>query len=403
MIHRFLPRRPISRAPPLAVRDWKMLRCVEENAARIPDAVLRLRYLRRSVVSASRASLIRRNLTRAFGLAGFVGVLLAALFWQTIRSTLASQPLRASVAAPAIFAGADKTMPRVWLADRNAERELYSNGLRIEREVSVGTRARAYRVLAHGSLTLSEIRFAPAGIVFPMTESKLASFDAHHNASLKRTGQELLAYVRDNRSYHFLIDLFGTVHRVTAETDYANHAGFSVWADAGGIYVNLNQSFLGLAFEAQTGEVAGSYSINRAQIYAGRVLTEMLRSKYQISDGNCVTHAQVSVNPRNLYLGYHTDWAGGFPFAETGLEQGYAAPVPSVVLFGFRYDAEFLRAMGGHTWKGLVLAEEQLVRDAAAGEMTPETYRKALQKRYTHAVAELRGAAAAQENADDGS
>lgn len=348
----------------------------------------------------------------------------AGLFWQATRSSLAASqrphiPKGASASISTASAGASANEPggntrsapinsgagvsRIWLADENRERELYSNGLRIERELPVATRARAYRVLSHDSLRPSELRFAPAGIVFHMTESRLAAFDAHHSALLKRTGRELLAYVRDNRSYHFLIDRFGTVHRVTAETDYANHAGFSVWSDATGIYVNLNQSFLGVAFEAQTGEIAGPYPANRAQIYSARVLTEMLRSKYGISDANCVTHAQVSVNPRNLYLGYHTDWAGNFPFTEAGLEHGYTAPVPSVALFGFRYDAEFLRAMGGHTWEGLVLAEEQLVRDAAARGMAPQAYRKVLQSRYTRAVSELRSAAAFQENADDGS
>ena len=50
------------------------------------------------------------------------------------------------------------------------------------------------------------------------------------------------------------------VFRVVAETDYANHAGQSVWADEKNIYWGLNQSFLGVAFEAQTDAPDGASS-----------------------------------------------------------------------------------------------------------------------------------------------
>jgi len=42
------------------------------------------------------------------------------------------------------------------------------------------------------------------------------------------------------------------------------------------------------------------------------MLTDMLRKRYGIPAGNCVTHAQVSVNPSNLLIGYHIDWASSF-------------------------------------------------------------------------------------------
>ena len=62
---------------------------------------------------------------------------------------------------------------------------------------------------------------------------------------LKRIGKEVLTFVQQNRSYHFVIDRFGQVFRIVYESDIANHAGNSVWADDSGIYVNLNSSFLG--------------------------------------------------------------------------------------------------------------------------------------------------------------
>ena len=62
---------------------------------------------------------------------------------------------------------------------------------------------------------------------------------------LKRLGESLLEYVRRKHAYHYLIDRFGRVYRVVAESDTANHAGYSVWADDEWFYVNLNESFLG--------------------------------------------------------------------------------------------------------------------------------------------------------------
>jgi len=38
------------------------------------------------------------------------------------------------------------------------------------------------------------------------------------------------------------------------------------------------------------------------------------------SEGACVTHAQVSVNPANMLIGYHTDWAEIFR-SGAGLER----------------------------------------------------------------------------------
>ena len=83
-----------------------------------------------------------------------------------------------------------------------------------------------------------------------------------------------------------------------------------------------------------------------------------------------------------MRLGSHTDWAANFPFHEVGLEEGYDTPVAALTLFGFDYDAAFLRANGGRVWQGLVTAEEQLVREAAAHGATVESYRRMLQQKF---------------------
>ena len=55
-----------------------------------------------------------------------------------------------------------------------------------------------------------------------------------------------------------------------------------MWADEQWFYINLNESFLGVSFEAQThaGQTEGVAS--PAQVRAAAMLTEMLRSRYQI-------------------------------------------------------------------------------------------------------------------------
>jgi hypothetical protein len=108
----------------------------------------------------------------------------------------------------------------------------------------------------------------------------------------------------------------------------------------------------------------------------------MLRSRYSIAAGSCVTHAQVSVNPANMRVGYHTDWASGFPFKQVGLPDNYALPLPAIWAFGFDYDPAFLRATGSRMHTGVALAEER-VRLAAEAVNTPASeYRRELRKRY---------------------
>ena len=151
-----------------------------------------------------------------------------------------------------------------------------------------------------------------------------------------------MGYVRRNRSYHYVVDRFGRVWRVVAETDVADHAGYSVWADSEWLYVNLNRSFLGVSFESQTRSGERPPEITPAQVVAARLLTGLLRSRYRIPARNCVTHAQVSVNPRNMRIGYHTDWAGSFPYGDLALANNYDQPATALWAFGFTYDPAYV-------------------------------------------------------------
>ncbi|MGI8743017.1 MAG: N-acetylmuramoyl-L-alanine amidase [Bryobacteraceae bacterium] len=281
----------------------------------------------------------------------------------------------------------------VWLVDRKGDVETYSNGLRVENRFAVNSQPReGYRVYPRDntSSAMAQTMNAPAGIVFHTTESDEVPFQADQDRNLKRIGLSVLLFVQQNRSYHFVIDRFGRVFRIVREEDVAKHAGNSIWADDERVYVGLNTSFLGIAMETQSKAGQDSAAANGAQIYAARVLTQMLRSKYHIAAANCVTHAQVSVNPANWLIGYHTDWAANFPFLELGLRDNYLQPPASIVVFGFGYDPLYLQSTGERLLPGLLNAENQVRAQASRLGLPVERYKALLQAKYLHLIASSR-------------
>jgi N-acetylmuramoyl-L-alanine amidase len=380
---------------------------IERRAAQIVDPLERLRYLRRTAgflhprlhppVPWSKRKL------PALGLA----LLLACLLIPGRKVSGKASHVKPGFSLRSLThasAASAEVFPDVWLVDKTSDFETYSNGLRIDDRFTAPNQKRVfYPVYRRGTAIVDidaeqpEWRSEPAGIVYHTTESDQARFTVDQNARLKRIGKAVIGVVQQNHSYHFLIDRFGQVFRIVPEQDLANHAGYSIWSDDSVIYVNLNSSFLGIAFETQTHQ-GDMPSANPAQIHAARVLTEMLRNKYRITRSNCVTHAQVSVNPDNMLVGYHTDWAGNFPFLEIGLNDNYAAPPPSIYAFGFDYDPVFIHATGVRLWQGLALAEDQMQTQAAARGIPVPQYRAILQKKYKEILAALKAAAIANDN-----
>jgi hypothetical protein len=293
--------------------------------------------------------------------------------------------------------------PEIWQVERTDAFETYTNGLRIDNRFSIGNHPRSY--LAFSATRPEDVRgerrSVPAGIVFHTTESVQAPFEAGENSALKRIGESLLAYVRRKRAYNFLIDRFGRVYRVVRESDAANHAGNSIWSDPDWIYLNLNQSFLAVSFETRTLPGQEEAAVNPAQVRSAAMLTEMLRKRYGIPAGNCVTHAQVSVSLSNLLIGYHIDWASSFPFDQLGLPDNYALPLPAVSLFGFEYDSNFARRGGVRLYQEAQLAEQVLRDRAAAANLKVPAYRKILQKKYQVQLAAVRGDNASRIDQDE--
>jgi hypothetical protein len=381
---------------------------LEWRARWFSDPVDRLQFLRRNgAVRAKSSRRWRRVVKHVPALAITLGLAVATvgLFSTSMRHVRAAASpavaARARSARNPTFVRALAQDPgHVWLVKNTAQFDLYSNGLRIENQFATSTELRRYLAFARTGdrSQAASWRTEPSGIVFHTTESHIAPFEEDQNQTLQRAGEGLLEYVNRSRAYHFVIDRFGRVFRVVRESDYANHAGNSVWADDSWIYLNLNQSFLGVAFEARSASGETSLPVTAAQVHAGRILTEMLRARYGILAANCVTHAQVSVNPGNLRAGYHVDWAANLPFGELGLADNYQEALPSVTLFGFQPDEALIEKGGASLARGIDTAEAQVRRDAALEGVSVELYRKTLQKRYRDAIRALRGNAARQEN-----
>ena len=369
------------------------MRLVEWRAGRLRDPVARLQFLqgRAGTPAGTKPKAAFRHLPApaiTLGLALVGAVMLRP--WATSPAARATNPPRSSrhETSPNVSA---TSLPPVWLVETARQSDLYSNGLRVENQFAVATAPRNYVAYARtrsGALA-GQWRSQPAGIVFHTTESHLAPFEEQQNSELRREGEGLLEYVSRQRSYHFVIDRFGRVFRIVEEAGYANHAGNSIWADDDWIYLNLNQSFFGVAFEAQSNPDGRELPVNAAQIHAGRILVEMLRARYAIPAANCVAHAQVSVNPGNGRAGYHTDWAAHLPFSDLGLSDNYRLPLPSLALFGFEADAALIQAGGAPLQEAVDAAHDGVRREAAAHNLPLDKYRRTLFERYRQAIASL--------------
>jgi hypothetical protein len=258
--------------------------------------------------------------------------------------------------------------------------EQYNHGLRIDTSFTVDGEPRRFRVFDLKAGLLPEVRQAPLGIVFHTSESDVWSLEEANNERLRDSSQHLLLYVQRLRLYNYLVDRFGRVFRVVEEAAKANHAGHSIWARGDTVYLNLNHASLGICFESRWGG-GRALPITAAQLAAGRALTEYLRQRWEIAPEMCVGHGLVSVNPRQHLIGHHVDWARGFPFEAFGLPDQYAVPPPSVALFGFGYDDDFLRVLG-EPWSGVRSAERALAAEAARQGCSADEVRREKQGLY---------------------
>ena len=273
----------------------------------------------------------------------------------------------------------------VWLVEKGEGWEQYSNGLRIDTSHATPGDPRRFRVFDESGALLPEVHEQPVGILFHTSESDIWPLEASFNESLRDSSQHLLRYLQRNRTYHYLVDRFGRVFRVVNEDSKANHAGFAVWTRPGAVYLSLNNAFLGVAFESRW-EGGTALPITQAQLAAGRNLTEYLRQRYDIPADMCVAHGLASVNPKKHLIGHHMDWSRGFPWEAFGLPDQYAREAPSVGMFGFGYDDDFLKVLP-EPWPGVRVGEKRLAALAQQRGVSVDEVRKEKQEFYDRAIA----------------
>jgi N-acetyl-anhydromuramyl-L-alanine amidase AmpD len=274
----------------------------------------------------------------------------------------------------------------IWLVEKKENYELYSNGGRINTAYEVESHPRAYYARSRGAAAqAAELRHEPVGIVFHTSESDIVPFVESNTRLIRTHTQGLIDHVQRRRAYNYVIDRFGGIYRVVADSQAANHAGHSVWGDDEHIYVGLNESFIGICFES-TSELGESSNqgdqLTEAQLIAGRALTAILRSRYQIEDANCTTHALVSVNPGNMMVAYHRDWMRNFPFEAMGLSDKYRVALASITEFGFDCDLPLLRKLGEDVWPGVAPAQAEFKERAQREETSLDLLRHSLRDRY---------------------
>jgi hypothetical protein len=312
-----------------------------------------------------------------------------------------------SSAAPGLAGSLPSYQPeKVWMVEQGEGFERYSNGARIINTYETANRPRRFFAFERGDKGgRGEAQSAPVGIVYHTSESDLVPFVEDNSGSIEYRSKNLLAYVREHKSYNYVIDRFGQVYRVVRDEDAAFHAGNSVWSDGGVTYFGLNESFLGVAFETKADVGEGGEQLTEAQVLAGRLLTQILRSRHQISDANCTAHGLVSVNPSNGRILFHHDWARGFPFDAMGLSDKYAVAPASVAELGFVYDADILAQVGGSVWPGVGAAEGEFARRAEGQGVDAEDLRRRMRLLYRERMgaqrALLRGAGAGARDASE--
>lgn len=289
----------------------------------------------------------------------------------------------------------------IWMVEKTADSEFYSNGLRIYTAQSTDNVPRAYyRVILNEKGEPVIDRGAPtsaiAGILYHASESDVYEFSPEMSQNIREYSRLLSRYLRKRKAYHYFIDRFGQVFRLVREDQAAFHAGNSIWVDADIAYIDLNQAFIGICFEGRdfvsvdpevdlSGEGTTPHiapmpksSITEAQLISGKELTDWLRVKYGIAQHNCVPHGLASVNPYDMLIGHHLDLSFGFPFDLYGLNDKYNESIPAMTTFGFSYNNYFVEILKDKIWPGIDVSENQLQHRAEAENMTKADLRNRL-------------------------
>jgi hypothetical protein len=119
-----------------------------------------------------------------------------------------------------------------------------------------------------------------------------------------------------------------------------------------------------------------------AQIRSGKLLTDVLRTRYSIDDANCTTHGLVAVDPDKMLIARHHDWVRYFPFEQMGLSDKYKVLPPNMTDYGFTVDQDVMAKLGNNLWDGAKTAEGEFKRRAERIGLAPDDMRNKMRDRY---------------------
>jgi len=274
---------------------------------------------------------------------------------------------------------------KIWLAETENGIEKWSNGCNISTKYETDNHPRSYYTIPRGVETDGDqVSNKIVGIVYHTPESSMFDFNPENNKAIQNGSRALLELVRKYKKYNYMINRIGDIYRIVRDNQAAYHAGDSLWADEKNTYVLLNESFLGVCFESK---FEGASSLNEiltpSQIRSGRLLTDVLRTKYSIDDANCTTHGLVAVEPETMLIARHHDWVRYFPFEAMGLSDKYKIQPPNMIDYGFTYNEDVLAKKLDHKlWEGAAMAEKEFKKRAEQARVAPDDLRRKLRDRY---------------------
>jgi hypothetical protein len=307
-----------------------------------------------------------------------------------VNNFLANRYARAAASAPSpsptpnpandIFTQTEK----IFLYKNDGAYEKWSNGCVISTKYETNNHSRAYYTIPRGVESDGEQKSDKiAGILYHTPESYMIEFDERNSRALQVGSRGLLEHVQKYKKYNYMIDRFGEIYRIVRDDQTAYHAGDSLWADDKNTYVLLNESFIGVCFESKF-EGASSLEdiLTPAQIRNGRLLTDVLRTKYNIDDANCTTHGLVAVDPDKMLIARHHDWVRFFPFDKMGLSDKYKIQPPNMIDYGFTYDNDVMAKIGNQLWEGATTSGEEFKKRAERARISPDDLRQRMRDRY---------------------
>jgi N-acetylmuramoyl-L-alanine amidase len=330
-----------------------------------------------------------------YGASAVVAVLMVLVIYsfgmwsaRGVNDYLADKYGRGTVRAPTPSATPNRNndiiKEKIFLFATEGGYEKWSNGCIISTKYETNNHPRAYYTIPRGAETDGEQKTDKiVGILYHTPENYMFDFDPKNKNAIQQGSRGLLGDVQKHKKYNYMINRIGEIYRIVRDDQTAHHAGDSLWADDKNTYVLLNESFLGVCFESKFDGAASLEEIlTPAQIRNGKLLTDVLRTKYNIDDANCTTHGLVAVDSEKMLIARHHDWVRFFPFEAMGLSDKYKIQPPNMIDYGFTYDNDVMAKIDNQLWEGARTAGGEFKKRAERESVSPDDLRQKMRDRY---------------------